>query len=172
MAEAARGYTWAPFEPGNEIATRHGAYSPRRVDPLAAELVDQALADVDLGYLTAPGYRPAVWAWARAEAQVQLLAEHVERLGLDFAEAAVSAAYAALDRAERRAERGRARLGLDPLSRARLGRDVTATRVDLVSMLTSLSEQRDRDARPSPHPAADRPRAVDGATSNDHLEGS
>jgi hypothetical protein len=35
-----------PFEPGNQLATTyHGAYSPRRVDPLAAELVAVVLDD-------------------------------------------------------------------------------------------------------------------------------
>jgi hypothetical protein len=41
----ARGYSWPPFEPGHTLSTRHGAYSPRRVEPLAAELVELALAD-------------------------------------------------------------------------------------------------------------------------------
>ncbi|GAA2548140.1 hypothetical protein [Pseudonocardia hydrocarbonoxydans] len=165
-ATGARGYSWPPFEPGNEAALRHGAYSPRRVDPLAAELAAGALDDPDLAHLTAPGYRPAVWAWARAEAQVQLLAEHVERIGLDFGDHAVSAAHTALDRAERRAERSRRALGLDPLARARLGRDHAAARVDVVEVLTRMAEQRDAAAVPSPPttapPAETRPTTPEG----------
>ena len=41
-------------------------------------------------------------------------------------------------RLETTAERLRARLGLDPLSRARLGRDVSATRVDLAIVMGKL----------------------------------
>ncbi|WP_214365625.1 hypothetical protein [Pseudonocardia sp. H11422] len=161
MGELARGYSWPPFEPGNEVGLRHGAYSPRRVDPLARELVDQALGDPDLGYLAAPSYRPALWAWARAEAQVQLLAEYLERFGADpdFGDRAVSAAYNAHHRAEARADSARRRLGLDPLSRARLGRDVTAAQVDLVSLLTDARERQEAEAAapgPTPHPPTDR----------------
>ena len=55
-----------PFRPGNLVALRHGAYSPRRVEPLAQELVDVVLADPSTACLQAARWRPAVWAWARA----------------------------------------------------------------------------------------------------------
>jgi len=35
----ARNYSWPPFEAGNAAAVQHGAYSPRRVDPLAADIL-------------------------------------------------------------------------------------------------------------------------------------
>ncbi|MGQ0479705.1 MAG: hypothetical protein ACT4O0_01540 [Pseudonocardia sp.] len=160
----ARGYSWPPFEPGNEVAVTHGAWSPRRVDPLATELVDTLLADPDVSFLRAPAYRTALWAWGRAEAQVQLLTEYIADNG-GIAEALaehgseesdethdggrsrrvsrsrrVGSALAALDRAEARAASLRARLGLDPLSRARLGRDVAAAQVDGAEFLTRLRE--------------------------------
>jgi hypothetical protein len=74
-----------PFAPGNRLAVggvgdlRHGAYPPRRTDPLAAELVDLVLTDPATQYLQAPHWRPAVWAWAKAEAQCQLLEEYLAR---------------------------------------------------------------------------------------------
>jgi len=152
-----------PFAPGHELSTKHGAYSPRRVDPLAAELVDTLLADPDLAYLTAPSYRPAVLAWARAEAQVQLLDEHLAELGTspDFGDKRVAAAYTAHHRAETRADNARRRLGLDPLSRARLGRDITqgAVQADLARLLSDERERRDAldaGSRPSSHPTPDR----------------
>lgn len=40
----------------------HGAYSPRRVDPLALEFVDGLLEDTDVVFLRSPSYRPALWA--------------------------------------------------------------------------------------------------------------
>lgn len=140
-----------PFEPGNTMTPlRHGAYSPRRVDPLAEQLVEALLADEELGYLAAPSYRPAVWAWARAEARVQLIDEWLGCGIGDLEEPAVLAAHTLLDRAFRAAERARATLGLDPMSRARLGRDVAATKVDLVAVLTAAREQADRAAVAGP----------------------
>jgi hypothetical protein len=44
-----------PFAPGNEVAaTYHGAYSPRRVDPLAAELVAVVLDDPQASHAFTP----------------------------------------------------------------------------------------------------------------------
>lgn len=132
-----------PFEPGNVIATQHGAYSPRKVDPLATELVERVLSDASVTYLQAPAFRPALWAWARAEAQVQLLTEYLEQRGKggvgDLDDDRVKSAYLLLHRAEARASTGRARLGLDPLSRARLGRDVAQGRAaDAAAVMAEL----------------------------------
>lgn len=139
----ARGYSWPPFQPGHTLSVRHGAYSPRRVDPLAAEIVQGLLGDTSTAYLQAPRYRLALWALGRAEAQVQLLSEwlgeHAEEAGDgvgDLSDEATRSAYLLLHRAESRADRSRARLGLDPLSAARLGRDVVAASVDVARLLS------------------------------------
>jgi hypothetical protein len=120
-----------PFQPGHELSVQHGAYSPRKVDPIADELVRLVLADPDVPYLRAAAYRPALIAWARAEAQVQLLSEYLEKAAAatddgvgDLDLERVRTAYLLLHRAEVRASSGRQRLGLDPLSRAKLGKDV------------------------------------------------
>lgn len=133
-----------PFQPGHELSTRHGAYSPRRVDPIATEMVELVDNDPAVSWLTAAD-RPALWAWARAEAQTQLLTEYLEQAGQasgdgvgDLEDERVRAAYLLLHRAEARALSGRARLGLDPLSRARLGRDVAAARIDMARLLSGL----------------------------------
>lgn len=141
-----------PFEPGHELSVKHGAYSPRKVDPLARELVESFLRDASLGYLQAPSFRPALWAWARAEAQIQLLTEYLEQVGKggvgDLANERVKAAYMLLHRAEARAERTRGRLGLDPLSRARLGKDVAQGRAaDAAAELSRMREEAERVAR-------------------------
>lgn len=160
-----RASTRPPFEPGNEVSLRHGVYSPRTVAPLATEMVERVLSDDDVAFLRAAAYRPSLWAWARAEATVQLLVEHIEQIG-GLGEALsergaeeseethagghsrrvsssvrTASALAALDRAERHAATCRSRLGLDPLSRARLGKDVASARVD---MATWLSAERER----------------------------
>lgn len=154
---------------GNTLSTRHGAYSSRTVAPLAAEIEAAARADESWPpYLTDPSYAPAVAAWATAEAVCVLLRRHVA--GLDLADAIAETAdeesttergeggstrttrtrrtRSALDllhRSESSAATHRARLGLDPASRARLGRDVTAAQTDLVQMLTAARERAERD---------------------------
>lgn len=139
VPKPARKYSWPPFEPGHTLSLRHGAYSPRKVDPLAEELAEKA-REAAL-YLSDPGYSAAVWAWARAEARVQLLTEWVDEHGLLDAEGRPRAAADLLIRCERLAAEGRARLGLDPLSRARLGRDVTAARLDLAQVFAGLDSE-------------------------------
>jgi hypothetical protein len=153
-----------PFQPGNQLARgttnagplAHGAYSPRKVEPLAAELVALVLDDPAAGHAHAAHYRPALWAWARAEAQVQLLTEYLEKRGRrsrdgvgNLGDERVRAAYLLLHRAEARAMSGRARLGLDPLSQARLGRDRAAASVDMARLMAEM-ERRDREAQAEP----------------------
>lgn len=137
----APGNEWA-VGPGNEIATRHGAYSPRRVDPLAAEIADLLLADDSTPWLREPSMRLAVWALARAEARVQLLVEWVD--GMEIAAAAQSdrgqtSPLELLRRFEETASRHRSNLGLDPMHRARLGKDLASTNasLDLSTMLAA-----------------------------------
>lgn len=134
-----------PFAPGHELSLKHGAYSPRTVDPRAAELVDGVLADPELGYLAQPRFRAAVWSWARAEARVQLLegwlVEH-DSIGVD-AEGEVLPVLAALRGWSMTASKMLARLGLDPAAAAALGRDVAAAQVDMVEVLTRAREAGD-----------------------------
>lgn len=139
------------FEPGNEVSLRHGAWSPRKVDPLAKELVDAVLEDPATSYLQAAHWRPAVWAWAQAEAQVQLLTEWLATKGEatgdgvgDLKDEGVSRAYILLHRAAARATTGRTRLGLDPLSAARLGRDRNAAAVDMAKLMQLAAEEDER----------------------------
>jgi len=120
--------SWPPFAPGNQVSIRHGAWSPRRVDPIAAELVEHALSSAP--YLVDPSYAPAVHAWADSEARAQLLRDYVNEHGLLDAKGRPRPCLTDWHKFERRAAEGRARLGLDPLSRARLGRDVAGTQMD------------------------------------------
>lgn len=131
-----------PYEPGNLAALKHGAYSPRKVDPVAVEILEATAATVTWWR---PADMPAAWAWARAEAQVQILTEYLAVAGEasgdgvgDLDEDRVKAAYLLLHRAETRANSLRSKLGLDPLSRARLGRDVAAAEVDVARLMAGL----------------------------------
>lgn len=132
-----------PFLPGNQARLTHGYWSPRKVNPLAQELIDSVLSDPDVEYLQRPQFRPALFGWARAEARVQLLEEWLGEGVGDLADEQVRTAYQLLDRAEARAASGRAALGLTPLAKARLGRDVAAARVDIAQLLTEAREGAD-----------------------------
>ena len=129
-----------------------GAWSERKIAPLAAEIEQTARSSPSWpSYLDGPEYGAAVTAWARAEAVVNLLwrwlDQHAEQ-GLDELLAdthheqtdeqvigkgrsrrmttgrRVASVLEQLRRWESAAAGHRARLGLDPLSRAKLGKDV------------------------------------------------
>jgi hypothetical protein len=145
-----RGYSWPPFEAGNLAAVRHGAWSPRIVDPLAEELVAAIESTVDWWR---PCDRPGVMAWARTEARCQLLAEWLADRGGDIDdEDEVRPAADPLTRLEARAESLRSKLGLDPLSRARLGRDVAASQLDLARLWAAEGTDEDGAEPDDPDP--------------------
>lgn len=140
-----------PFRAGNEAALQHGATSPRRVDPRAQALVEAMLADESLGYLKAPSYRPALLGWARAEARVQLLEEYLGHQVGDLESPRVLSAYTLLLKLQGRAESGRRQLGLDPLSRARLGKDVAQGRqADAAAIMAELHRQERQSGKAAP----------------------
>lgn len=141
MSSAKRGDEWQPafpgqrppFAPGNQLAARHGAYSPVVVEPVAAALLAEVFADPALGYLDQPAYAPVVRSWATAQARCELFgtwlfeqpieqqivpARNGTKAPLDVWLSMVRTATALADR-----------IGLTPLSRAKLGRDVTAAQV-------------------------------------------
>jgi hypothetical protein len=127
----ARGYSWEPFRPGHELSLRHGAWSDRHVQPVAAELLQSVLDDPQCDYLKAPRFAAELQAWATAEARVRLLETYIARLAEgddtgvgDLADEATRAAWGLLHRCETRAQSGRDRLGLSPAAAGKLGRDL------------------------------------------------
>jgi hypothetical protein len=134
-----RGYSWEQFKAGNRAALKHAAWSPRVIDPRARELVDSVApgaswwTDVDW---------PAVWAWARCEARCELLHEWLAERGGDLDdEDNVRPAADLLARLTKQADGLRSKLGLDPLSRARLGRDTAAASVDIARLWASDDDE-------------------------------
>jgi hypothetical protein len=78
---------------------------------------------------------------------VQLLTEWLADHGEGVDEVGnVAPVLGALRLWEVRAANCRSRLGLDPLSAARLGRDVTAAQVDMARLLSGVVEPADRPA--------------------------
>jgi hypothetical protein len=127
---AARGYSWPPFEPGHELSIRHGAFSSRRVDPLASELIAGLLAErSDL-----TRYPESVAAWARAEARCLLLDDWIAEHGILDQTGAGTVALRYVAQFERLAMELRARLGLDPRSEAELARDRSQVERNVVDL--------------------------------------
>lgn len=136
-----------PFSPGHELSLKHGAWSPRKVEPLAMEMVERVLDQASAtgsptAYLADPTYLPTVWAWGRTEARIQLVSEWLLERGSELdKDGDALGASRLLNRLEARAESLRARLGLDPLSRARLGRDVAIGGLSLAQLMAEESRR-------------------------------
>ncbi len=151
-----------PFAPANLAAVRHGANSPRTVEPAAGELADRLLADESTPrYLVSdPSYRPAIAAWARSEVQVALLAQWLADQPLEAQlkppRGGAVPPLEVLRRWEATAATHRARLGLDPLSRSRLARDVVAAQTS-VDALEAIRAAGRATAERRALPADDRP---------------
>lgn len=141
------------FQPGHQLSVTHGARSQRLLRPIAQALMDGLYADPTTPpYLHDPSYGSAVQGWAYAEAECYRLRSYIDEMtgtadtltervtinetvqeGPDgirrrSVQARIRSAQEALDRAERRADKLRSELGLTPLSRARLGKDISVMR--------------------------------------------
>jgi hypothetical protein len=125
----ARGYSWPPFEPGNDAAVKHGAHSKLRLEPRAAELAGELreLLDRQLGPATCEADDPTIALAALALAQVEAatlwLAEH----GLVDERGQPRGLLRHLGTMINTASRLCDRLGMTPTSRAALGLDVART---------------------------------------------
>jgi hypothetical protein len=111
------------------------------VDPIAQALAVELLADETVAYLREPRYTAAVQAWARAEAKVALVSEYVDSMPLEMAmnsKAGSTSPLEQLRRLEATALTHRSRLGIDPMSAAKLHKDVAATQVDIARLMAEL----------------------------------
>jgi hypothetical protein len=161
-----------PFTDGNEAAVTTGAWSERRVGPLADQIARELLGDPETPpHIREPMFAASVQAWSRAEACCQLiwrwLAERDIMTALTdlttstedeetFKGGAhrkstvrhVGSVLDSLRRWEAHASNLRSKLGLDPASAARVGRDLAARRyldasaTPLAAALTAIEENR------------------------------
>lgn len=165
---------WRTFEPGettgmatrwtdeNTAALKHGAWSERKISPVAAEMLtavlDMAESDPQFEHLRTPMFRPALRAWVRCEARIERLATWLDDKQSETSPGDIDAdeelrpAAQLLLRLEGQALKHRAQLGVDPASLARLRRDAGSALVsfDLASLLAELvpggSPDGERDA--------------------------
>ena len=138
MVRRGRG-RYEPFQPGNTVRLTHGAYHEATIAPLARRLVTAAVEASP--YLAADEYAAVLQAWGRAEAQVRLLDTYLAEHGPLDGKGKPRPAVDLLLRYEALAARHRDALGLSPLARAKLGRDVAAQQFDLARIWAHEAEQ-------------------------------
>lgn len=130
-----------PLSPGHELSTKHGATSPRRVEPLAQAMVDTVLEHAP--FLSEPSFDRALRAWARAEARCALLDDWLDEHGLLDEGGAPRPAAEFARKQEELALKHRTRLGLDAASRATIEASLTgaaASRASLDQLLAQGAE--------------------------------
>lgn len=138
--------TRPPFEANNTMAQKHGGQSPRQVVPRADALVAALLEhDGTPEYLRWPLYAASVASWARLEAKVQLIGEWLENMPVEDQvipqKGATKPPVEIWLLAEKTAAQARQRLGLDPVSHARLIRDLGLESAAAEDAIRQLSEQ-------------------------------
>ena len=137
---------------GNKIQLTHGAKDPEKVGEIAGALMEALLNDPTTDdYLRQPIMAHEVLAWAHAEAQARLMRDWLDASGLSAAmtetvlsaeeetplgggrlsRKATSRKAASLMSELHKAENRRIQLGLTPMSRARLGKDIASSQFDL-----------------------------------------
>jgi hypothetical protein len=155
-----------PFERGNTAAVVHGAFSERVTRPVAEQIAADLLADKDTpDHLREPLFEAAVMGWAQAEAVCRQLRAFVAGQSIEDAMTELSSeeededrergsarrrssakrtasALSFLVRWEAHAAMLRGKLGLDPASAARVGKDIAARRyLDAATPLDTALEQ-------------------------------
>jgi hypothetical protein len=146
----ARGYTWEQATEGNELSVVHGAATEKVYTPIAEVITTDLLTDVTCpDYLKAPVMRYAIRGWAVAEAKCLLVEEWLESLSTEEQFVArkqgQSAPMEIWVKLEKHAANMRARLGLDPVSKVRIGKALTSTGLDLAQLAAKYGEQLDGD---------------------------
>lgn len=119
----ARGYSWPPFEPGHTTTLKHGAKSSRLLEWASPEADALTAAVLAAAPHLGPEDHFAVRSWAIAEVIVEHMttwvSNHAPLDGKGNPRPVVEHLRRWLDRAEK----ARARIGLDPASRAALAVD-------------------------------------------------
>jgi hypothetical protein len=126
MAEShgpARGYSWPPFEKGNMVAARHGAFSERVIEQRAAEI--RSYLTSSFPYLAEETFNEALLRYCRAEARSRMLHQYVMDVAeTDGVQAVRPYLWTETSRAESNAQKFAQDLGLDPMGHARIARDL------------------------------------------------
>lgn len=137
-----------PFQPGNNLALTHGVNVPSRVEPIAHKYLAEVQTDPSVAYLQQPRFQASLWMWALAMAKVEMLQDWIADMPIDKAADSNRGKVSPLELLRKwsaTAQTQSARLGLDPLSAARLGKDIAQGRqADAASELTRLRAQHEQ----------------------------
>jgi hypothetical protein len=135
-----------PFEPGNQVAATHGAYSIIRLEPRA----DQIAADLrEIVPARSESDEPTIRLLALSLAQIEAATLYVAERGLVDRKGRPQPILRHLSTVTNTAARLCDRLGLTPTSRAQLGLDLARTEDTLAQHL-----DRGRRIREQAEPAA------------------
>ena len=132
-----------PFQPGNQLAVTHGAYSVKRTDPIARRLLEEVVSDPTTAYLSSPKYHAQLWQWGIAQAKVELMQEYIDGINWEDAMRSDRGQVSPLENLRRfmaTALTAAREMGFTPASAARLGKDVASTQVDLASLLSHTDD--------------------------------
>jgi hypothetical protein len=154
---------------GNKLHLKHGARDPEQVSPLARQIVEDLFAlNACPDYLRDESYSHAVYAWAYAEAQCQLMRAWADVQGLSRTMTELMASEETetgigqgsvhrtartkrqlaliqqLHTCETRAMNLRKAIGLDPRSRFELVKDVQTAKFDLAKFWEE-EEKKDKE---------------------------
>jgi hypothetical protein len=113
-----RGYSWPPLQPGHTLTLKHGATSPRVLQPIADHLA-AGLGEV-APWTSAASFQGTVASRAWAEAQAHVLRLYLDERGLVDEEGQPRPAAGMLERVEARVAGLRGQLGLTPLALGKL----------------------------------------------------
>lgn len=128
-----------PFQKGNELHLKSGAFSPRHVTPVAEAMHAAVIADDDLKMLRMPAFQEALWDYCESAARLRLIKEWVSGMTIQAAADSERGKTSALE-LERKwsvtVGNKRARLGLDPVSYAKIHATVNRASLDLATLLS------------------------------------
>ena len=151
--------------PGNDLALSHGAYVPAIVNPIAARKLAWMLGPDWPEHVKAPHLRPLLSELAVTEARIELLDAEIDGLGIEDAISELTTTVEKLTGSmeegtfrrrakskkrgsplEARRREGAHRLnllkelGVTPLARAKLGKDVSSTAVNMAQIWSEEGE--------------------------------
>jgi hypothetical protein len=135
------GHERPPFEPGNGVALRHGAYSPAAIAERAGTVHAELLRHAP--YLDEPRFIPAVQRYLRAASREALLDEHIATVSAEKGAGAVPArVWEQCTAAARLAAKLGDDLGLSPIGHARIrSLSAGAESSEAVASLAELSAE-------------------------------
>ena len=118
-----------PFQPGHTKSVVHGARSERTIRPLAELLMQSILEDAEQpDHLRSPMFRFTLSECCRAQAVAEILFDYIDSLGVeDMVRPRLSGTKSPVDQwkaAAAHAANLRSKLGLDPVSYARIAKDL------------------------------------------------